>query len=145
MSSLVTAVVVTGATAYAGYEQGKKSSKAQAAANEAQRKINRLKNKQAKRQYLRQFRQAQADVYTAAVAANVGLESSAFQAIRSSHMAQRDTALREFKAFDALGGEQSAAMTRASNAAFRAQTYGTIAGFASGFIQPGGFAGIFKD
>ena len=138
MVGIVSAVVVA-STAYS-ISQGKKASKAQKQSNEAQRRINELRNKQNKRAFLRQFRQAQADALQSAVAAGVGLESSAFQGTRASQATQAETAVKEFKRMDELGAEQTAALNRASNAQFRSQVGSAVASFASQFVgwKPGG-------
>lgn len=142
MSSLVTAaVVVTAAGTYMSHKNAKKGSKAQARANEAQRKINKLKNAQSKRSFLRAFRQQQADVISAAVAAGVGIDSSAVSGTRQSMEMQRRLAVKEFGKMDELGGEQTAAMNQASKYSYRAQTWGQVASFASSFISFGGGGG----
>lgn len=145
MSSAITAVVVAAGSAYMSHKAGKKSSKAQQKANEAQRKINKLKNKQAKRAYLRNFRQAQADTYTSAIAAGVGIDSSAFQGARVSHESQRALALKEFGKMDELGGEMTAAMNSAARNTARAQTWGAVSSFAQSFISADSFASLFGD
>jgi hypothetical protein len=117
---------------------GKKATKQQKKANAAQRKINQLKNKQAKRAFIRNFRQQQAIALTQGIASGVGLESSLVQGTMASQAAQAKTALREFKAFDSLGGEFTAATNRASSAAFKSAAFGQVAAFAGNFISFGG-------
>lgn len=140
VSAAIAGVAAVGA--YKSHKAGKKASKAQQAANEAQRKINKLKNFQAKRQFLRNFRQAQANVLTSAIAAGVGIESSAFQGTAQSQLSQRGTALADFAKMDELGGEQTAAMNAQSRATAKAQTWGAVSSFASSFISfPSGGGG----
>ncbi len=138
----LTSLIASGVATVASHRQGKKATKASQAANEAQRKANKLRNKQAKRAFLRKFRQSQANIVVSSVAAGVGLESSAFQGSLSSEVSQRDTALREFKEADELGAEFTAQQNRATSASFRSQAFGAIGNFASQFIS---FAGGFGD
>lgn len=145
MVGLVTAsIVVAAGSAYMQHRAGKKATRAQEAANEAQRQINRLRNKQAKRQYLRQFRQAQAAVYTSAVSQGIGLGGSTVQGQRASHQAQRQTALTEFRRMDELGGEMTAAMNAASQAQFQGQTWGAVGSFAQRFITAEGMSNLMS-
>lgn len=112
----------------------RKAAKGQERTNEAIRKANILKNKQSKRQFMKNFRQAQANTYSQAIAAGVGLESSAFQGTRSSQSAQASTAIREFKEFDKLGAEQTAGMNQTSLGQFQAGAWGQVSSFLQGFI-----------
>lgn len=135
------AAVTTVASALGGASAASKSSKAQKRANEAQRKINTMKNKQAKRQFLRQFRQAQAGALMSGIAGGVGLESSRVQGARASNLAQGGTAMREFAEMNALGGEMTSAMNAQSKYNAQAAAYGAVGQFASQFIDfgtPGG-------
>ena len=113
---------------------GRKAAKGQERSNEAIRKANVLKNKQSKRQFLKNFRQAQANVYSQAIAAGVGLDSSAFQGTRSSQSAQAGTAIREFREFDKLGAEQTSGMNQAALGQFQAGAWGQVSSFLQGFI-----------
>jgi len=112
----------------------RKARKGQERTNEAIRKANVLRNKQSKRQFLKNFRQAQANVYSQAIAAGVGLDSSAFQGTRSSQSAQAGTAIREFREFDKLGAEQTSGMNQAALGQFQAGAWGAVANFAASFI-----------
>ena len=134
----IIAAVTAVASAALSIRAGKKATKAQRVANAAQRKINRLKNKQAKRTFLRSFRQAQANVLTSSVASGAGLESSAFQATTLSEQAQVRLGIKEFKEFDRLGGEFSAAQDRASRQSFKSAAFGTVSSFAASFIGGSG-------
>lgn len=142
MVGIVTAaVVVSAGSAIMSHKAGKKASRAQQEANEAQRKINQLKNKQAKRAFLRNFRQAQANLISASIASGVGLESSAVQGGVTSVRSQRDLAVKEFGQMDTLGGEMTAAMNSASRNQLRAQTWSAVSSFAQQFIAFGGGGG----
>ena len=126
--------VAAGSTALS-IKSGKKAAKAQGRANEAQRKANRLRNKQAKRTFLRKFRQAQALALTSGIARGVGIESSGVQGVLSSEISQKNTALAEFKEADALGTAFTDAQTSASNNQFKAQAFSQVANFASSFLS----------
>ena len=115
--------------------QARKGSKAQKAANEAQRKINKLKNKQAKREFLRNFRQTQAIALSSAIGQGVGLESSGVQGTLASEKTQAKLALNEFNEFDKLGAEAAAAQNRAASASFKSGVYGQVSSFASQFVK----------
>jgi hypothetical protein len=128
------ALAFSAVTTAVGIKKGRDAAKAQRRANDTQRAINRLQNKQNKRQFLRQYRQAQANALQAAVAANVGLESSAFQGMLQSRQAQAGTAVREFNEMDRLGGIQASAMDAQSKAQFQAGVAGAVGSFARSFI-----------
>lgn len=135
VTAAVAATAVSAASAYKSHKAGKKAAKAQKKANEAQRKINKLKNFQAKRQFLRNFRQAQANVLSSAIASGVGIESSAFVGTQESQKQQANIAVKEFARMDELGGEQTMAMNQQARATSQAQTWGAVSSFASSFIS----------
>lgn len=110
---------------------GKKAKKASKAANAAQRKINRLKNEQSKRAFLRQFRQAQAAALVSGVASGVTIESSGVQGTLAGQFSQKETALSEFKQADDLGVAQQAAQNAQASANFAGSVFGSVAAFAS--------------
>jgi len=122
---------IAAASAVGSLVSGKKAKKAQKKANAAQRKINRLKNEQAKRAFLRKFRQQQAAALVSGVAAGVGIESSTVQGELSSGRSQRTTAVGEFGELDALGGAQEAAQNQAASANFQGSVFGAVGAFAS--------------
>jgi hypothetical protein len=128
-----TALAIGIVAAGASIHQGKKATKAQKRANEAQRKINKLKNFQAKRSFLRNFRQTQAAALSTAIAQGVGLESSGVQGTRASEQAQKNTALIEFKRFDELGGEYAAQTNKAADASFNAGAFASLSSLAMSF------------
>lgn len=131
MSFVATAVAVvsTGASLI----QGKKASKNQARANEEQRKINRLKNEQAKRAFLRNFRQTQATNMVATIGRGVGLDSSGYQGTAASEVSQRNLAIKEFNELNQLGAAAAAFSTKAAQQSYQSQAYGTIGSIASSF------------
>lgn len=135
MSAGIVAAVVAGVGAVASYKSSKKARKANERANEAQREINRLRNQQARRAFMRQFRQAQADVVSAGIMQGVGIESSMVQGQLSSQIAQGITATKEFAQMDDLGAEQTAALNQASKYQGRAALAGTVSSLASSFIS----------
>lgn len=137
MAAITSAIAlgVSAVGAVSSYSAAKKATKQGKKANEAQRKANQLKNKQAKRQFLRNFRQAQAATVISSVMAGVGLESSAFQGTLASEQSQARLAVKEFKQADQLGSEFMVAQNKAASAAGRAQTFGQISQFASSFAS----------
>lgn len=130
--------IIAAVSSLASIVSGRKASKAQKRANAAQRKINRLKNKQKKRAFLRSFRQAQADVLTSAIGSGASLDSSVFQGTTLSEQAQVRLGIKEFKEFDTLGGEFTAAQDSASRHGFQSAAFGTISSFAQSLIGFGG-------
>lgn len=131
------AAVVAGASAVYSGVQGKKASKAQKRANNAQRKINQLKNRQQKRAFLRQFRQAQSDVLASSVFQGIGIESSTIQGLRGSLGTQAVTGVREFNQMDALGGEMTSQMNKASRYGYQSQLGSSISSVAMSFASFG--------
>jgi len=134
----IAALAVSAGSAVAGLKAGKKSQKAQQAANAAQMKANRLKNLQAKRSFLRGFRQAQANVLSTSIASGIGLGSSRTQGTLSSERSQAGLATREFAEADRLGVETLNARNRSASQAFRSQAFGAVSSFASQFVSFGG-------
>lgn len=110
---------------------GRKAKKASKRANAAQRAINKLKNKQAKRAFLRKFRQFQAAALVGGVASGVSVESSGVQGTLAGQATQAATGIAEFNQFDKLGGEQTAALNAQASANFQSSVFGSIASFAT--------------
>ena len=135
VASVATAVTAVGAGLQ--YNAAKKATRQGKKANKAQRAINRLKNKQNKRQFLRSFRQAQASTLVAGVAAGVGLESSQFQGTLGSQRMQAEQAVEEFAESERLGTTQMVALNKQSSAQGRAAGFGSVANIASSFISFG--------
>ena len=131
LAALAVSAIGVASSAYSG----RKGRKAQSRANEAQRRINRFRNLQAKRSFLRNVRQAQAENLTASIAAGVGLESSRTQGTRSSQEAQARLSATEFNRMDELGGEMAAQLSRAGRYQFQAGVYGQLSNFARSFIS----------
>jgi len=137
ITSIVAGVAAVTSTVGAA-RQARKGVKAGKAANAAQLKATRLKNAQAKREFMRKFRQAQAANLTAGIASGVGLESSTVAGQAASFSTQAATALAEFKQFDELGAEVSAQRNRQASANAQAAVFGAVSSFASKFISFGG-------
>lgn len=111
--------------------QGNKAKKASKKANRAQRAINRLKNAQQKRAFLRRFRQAQAAALVGATASGVEVESSLTQGTLASQKTQNIIAGAEFQEFDRLGGLQTQAFNEQANANFAGSIFSSVGAFAS--------------
>jgi hypothetical protein len=134
----VITTIVAGVSAAAGAIKARKAGKAGKRANAAQLKATRLKNAQAKRAFMRQFRQAQATNLTAGIAAGVGLESSTVQGQAGSLGTQSAIAQKEFKKFDELGVEVSRQRQKQADANAAAAAFGAVSSFASKFVSFGG-------
>ena len=126
-----TAIVGVG-TAVKGAHDAKKAGKAAAGSQTA---LNRLTNAQAKRDWLRKFRQLQADAILQGVAAGVGLESSLVQGQLQSQSAQKTQGLKDFAEADRLGASIIGAEQRGADARSNAAIGGTVASFAAQFIS----------
>ncbi len=126
VSGIIAAVGVAGSLV-----SGAKAKKASKRANASQRAINRLKNKQAKRAFLRQFRQAQAAALVGGVASGVDIASSGVQGTLSSQTSQGITAVSEFKQADDLGAEMTRQLSKQVSANFSASVFGSVASFAT--------------
>lgn len=144
---VITSAVMLGVAAAGtakSISEGKKAKKASKRANEAQRKINRLRNFQSKRAFMRQFRQQQADVVTAGLAQGIGIGSSTIQGQRASGLTQAGTGAVEFQRMDDLGAEMTKQMNKQASAQFAAGVSSSVASFASSFVDYGEIGGIFK-
>ena len=131
------AVGVAAVSAAASIHQAKKAESAGKKKNRIARKTNQLKNKQAKRAFLRNFRQAQANVLVGNVMAGVGLGSSAFQGTSASEKSQANTAINEFKEFDALGAQFTQQQNKQASAQGSSATFSAISSFAMSFAGSG--------
>ncbi len=109
---------------------GRKAKKASKAANATQRAMNKLKNQQNKRAFLRQFRQAQAQALVGGIAAGVDVASSTVAGAMAGQESQRRTAVAEFAEGERLGDVQTAAINRQASANFAASVFGSVASFA---------------
>lgn len=114
---------------------GAKATSAQKKAQRTQMEINRLKNEQQKRKFMRNFRQQMGINLSAGIASGVGLESSRIGATASSQQAQARLGLKEFQKFDRLGAEVVSQQNKAADAAFASQAFGSLASFSSNFID----------
>jgi len=108
---------------------GNKSRKAQNRARAAQLQANRIKNFQAQRQFLRNFRLAQAEALMSGLAGGT-TDSSISRATQSSQGTQARVAGGEFKELSRLGESASANLTRAANASFTSGLLSTASSFA---------------
>ena len=109
---------------------GNKARKAKKAANEAQLYMTRLKNRQAKRAFLRNFRQAQAQTLSAGIASGADITSSGIQGQMSSNISQARQALWEFK-------WQAQKQTYINSRLNDADRYGMMASIATNLEQAG--------
>lgn len=137
----VAAAVVAAASAYESSVQAKKAQKARNRANQAARDINKIRNTQSKRAFLKKFRAAQANTIAAGVAAGIGLDSSAIRATRSAQASQRALAIGEFDEMQDLSDEQLRYNRKAGQYGLRAGNWGAVSQFAASFAMGGFTAG----
>ena len=135
MSSAWTALAVTAISTASSIKEGKKAKKKGRAANETQKKVNRLRNYQKKRQFLRNFRAQQANIYSETIARGVGLDSSGAQGQLASQATQSTTAVREARRLDELGAEVADLQQGQADANFRSQRASAIGSFALQFAS----------
>mgnify|MGYP001827430837 CR=1 FL=1 len=131
---IVSAIVSVG-SAIAGASKARQASKANRRANQTQRQINEMKNFQAKRQFLRNFRQAQAAALAGGVARGASLESSGVQSARASQGSQAITATGEFNRMDELGALMTHQLNSASKYSAQSSAFGALSQFAGQFAQ----------
>ena len=135
MSSAWTALAVTAISTGIQIKEGKKAKKAGRAANESQKQANRIRNYQKKRQFLRNFRQEQANAYSEGIGSGVEIRSSAVQGRRGSQRSQATTAARETARLDELGLEVADFQQSQADSNFRAQRASAIGSFALQFAS----------
>lgn len=141
MSSAITiAAVVAVGSAVQGQKEARKGKKAQKKANKLQQKINKLKNQQAMRDYLRNFRQAQSNAIINAVAAGVGLDSSAVRGTLQSQISQVGVATQESAQMTKWGETISDLNLQAGSQFAKSQQWNQLSSFAASFISYGGGA-----
>lgn len=130
-------MAIIGAIAGLGLQssQGLASRHAGEDAADSQTAINRLRNDQARKKFIRSFRQAQANDIQAGINAGVGIDSSRVRGAVSSTGSQKRQQLKEFGELDRLGAEVIQAEQRSVDANQKAQVGGAIASFASQFIN----------
>lgn len=109
---------------------GNKARKAQNRARAAQMQANRIRNFQAQRQFMRNFRQAQAEALARGIAGGADPSSSFTQATMASEQSQVKTAQRDFAELSRLGEAASANLNRAANAQFASGLLSTASSFA---------------
>ena len=139
----IAAAIVGAGLMRASEVHAEKAKKAQKSANKMQRKINKLQNAQAKRDFLRQYRQQIMNVLSAGVAAGIGLESSVVQGSRSGTESQMRQGVAEFEAMERFGGLQWKYMNQVASHQFRSNFYMAHANVwlgMSGMGGPGGSA-----
>ena len=129
----IAAAVAIGAAVVAN-KRASSASKKRGKANDSRKAANELRNKQARRNFLRAFRQAQANTLTAGLAAGIGLESSAVQGRRGSEVSQATTGLEEFNQFDILGKQFAKFEKKAARRDVQSGTFSGISSIAQQFI-----------
>jgi len=125
----------------AGAVSTDKSKEQSKRARAAQLKANKLRRMQAKRQFLRDFRQAQASIVSSSVVGGVDVESSRIQQQLGSQRTQAGVAGAEFKEEEALGMEIAAAQNKAARYSAQAANYGAVSQFSAQFASFGGGGG----
>ena len=108
----------------------RKASKQQQKANKARADIQRIKNKQAKRNFLKSFRLQQASAVVGGVAAGVDVESSRVQAQLASGQTQRRIGLQEFEQQEKLATTANIAEEASASRIRQAGVFGAVASFA---------------
>ena len=131
---------VSVASSLVGARKAKKARRARAKADLYQKKQNRLKQFQATRQFMRQFRQAQAAQYASSLAMGVDIESSAIQGTLASQGTQAHTAIAELNQTTDWANTQAKYLGQASKYDYQSQLAGVVGNFASSFMAggPGG-------
>lgn len=133
----IAALAVAGLSTAGSIKAAGDAKDAAAGANKTQMKINRLRNAQAKRNFLRKFRQSQAATLSAGIASGAGLESSRVQGTTASQTAQAEVGLQEFAELDKLGAKHLGQSQSAANSQFKSAAFGQVASFASSFVSFG--------
>jgi hypothetical protein len=128
--------VLGAVSAVAGLISGKKASDKNKAANKMQAKINKFKNRQEIRAFLRNYRQQQANVLASGVAAGLGIESSSVQGALSSQRVQAQTGVGEAEKLSAMGAQVGGLRASAAKYNFNAGAFGTVSQLAMSFNQP---------
>lgn len=109
---------------------GNKTRTAQNRARRDQQQANRVKNFQAQRQFMRNFKAAQAEALARGVAGGADVSSSFTQATKASQATQAETASRDVGELSRLGESASAQLNRAANASFASGLLSTASSFA---------------
>jgi len=134
------AAAVSVGSSLVGAGKAKKARKARQKADLYQKKQNKLRQFQATRQFMRQFRQAQAAQYSNALAMGIDLESSVIQGNLASQSSQARTALGELAEMNIYADTQAKYLGQASKYDYQSQLAGVIGNFAGSFMSggPGG-------
>lgn len=135
------AMVVGAGLMRAGEVHAEKAKKAQKSANKMQQKINKLQNAQAKRDFLRQYRQQLMNILSAGVAAGIGLESSVVQGARSGTEAQMRQGVFEFELMDKWAVAQGKYLNQVASHQYRSNFYMAHANVWLGMAGAGGPGG----
>lgn len=118
-------------TAIFGFGRRKKARKNRAIAAKAQSDIARIANRQARRQFIQNFRQAQASAVVSGVASGASLESSAVQGTLGSNTSQAQSAVRDNDRQQTLSKVAGDNLAKASRREFQAGVFDTIGALAS--------------
>jgi hypothetical protein len=135
MAWVATAVVV-GSTIKGQYD-AHKARGAQRKANDLQKQLNELGNKQNIRAFLKNYRQQQANVLASGLAAGLGIESSSVQGAQSSLRTQANLGVTEAEEMTRLGGAAGDLRIKAGEYNMNAQLFGQVASLATSFIPTG--------
>lgn len=138
MAAVTAAVAVAAVGAALQHKSASDAASKAKKGNKAVRAQNRLKNKQAKRAFLKNFRQAQATTLMESVASGAGLGSSRFQGTLASQKSQAFQAVDEFNEMDRLGGQVTKFQNQAQNDQLKAAGFGAVSSIALSFVGFGG-------
>lgn len=130
-------LIATGVSLVASKVQADKAEKKGKRANAAQKKANKILNRQKRRKFIRQFRQGQADAYSSTIASGADFESSRAKGARSTAAAQLNQGLREAEQLEELGSQVGDLRQGQASSSARSAQYGQLASFASQFISFG--------
>lgn len=128
--------VVSAVSAVAGLISGKKAADKNKDANKLQAEINKFKNRQEIRAFLRNYRAQQANVLASGVAAGLGIESSLVQGAQSSLQTQAQTSVNEAEKLSNMGAQVGGLRASAAKYNFNAGLFNIGAQFASSLNTP---------
>ena len=126
--------VLGAVSAVAGLISGKKAADKNKDANKLQAEINKFKNRQEIRAFLRNYRAQQANVLASGVAAGLGIESSSVQGAQASLRSQKELSVSEANEMTALGAASGDLRVKAAKYNMNAQLFGQAASLATSFI-----------
>lgn len=131
------AAAVSVGSSILGARKAKKARKARQMANIYQKKQNILTQYQQTRQFMRQFREAQAAQYANALGMGVDIESSAIQGTLASQSTQAMTANKELQQMTNWADTQARYLDQASKYDYQSQLAGVVGNFANQFMAGG--------